>query len=89
MARIFTISFDFRHQHHTALVTSGCGTNGSTNYTVALTDEELQHMLPGGKVSFNNIADLQQLAQSQPKLQELMHSIAMALCQKLEPTLNR
>lgn len=83
MARIFSIAFDFKNERHTALVTAG---SQEGQFTIAPVDEELKNLLPAGKLSFSNLADLQHLADRQPQLHELAFSMVVAVHQKLQAT---
>ena len=86
MGRIFSISFNYQQQYHNALVTACPAANVNTRYIVTPENDELKSLLPGGKIGFNNLDELQQIAQGKPRLQELLFAIASALNQKLEPT---
>jgi len=85
MARLFSIDFDFQNQHYSALVTVGSAANGNARYMVATNDDDLKTLLPGGKLSFNDLSDLGPIAESQPRLQGLLLSMVMAMHQKLQP----
>lgn len=84
MARIFSIGFDYQHQHYTALVTACSAANSNARYVVMPNDDKLKDLLPNGKISFNSLSDLRPMAEKQPWLNELVLSVASALHQKLE-----
>lgn len=84
MARIITIDFKFLQKQYTALVTIGTALDGKARYTVAPNDENLQQLLPGGRISFSSLSDLNPIAEKQPQLHELALSMALALYQRVE-----
>lgn len=52
MARVFTISFPFMHERHTAMVTIREEQNGESTCCVKLFNPELHTIIPEGKFSF-------------------------------------
>jgi hypothetical protein len=79
MARIFTTSFEFNHQHYDAIVTV-CSRNGKANFTIKVMDIDLQQLLPEGLIEYEGVRGFEKVDKLDNSLsQSLMRSISRAI----------
>jgi hypothetical protein len=86
MARVFTISFDYRNERHTAMVTLSEAQSGLSTCHIKLFNPALYHLLPEGKISFTS-SDTTLPPQVQDiDAEELYFNLRQALTNYLSPT---
>jgi hypothetical protein len=79
MARIFTTSFEFNHQHYDAIVTV-CSRNGKANFTIKVMDIDLQQLLPDGVIAYEGVHGFENVDNLGNSMsQSLLRSISRAI----------
>ena len=78
MARIFTTKFTFNHQVYDAIVTV-ISSDGTVNFNVKVLDDELQQLIPGGRIRYQEENGLSELSSNDQMTHSLMRSIARSI----------
>jgi hypothetical protein len=78
MGRIFTVDFNYGKKEYPALVKISADLN-FFSITYHIPDTSLHHILPGGRVSYNNIEGFTTISGNNPVALDLIESITNAV----------
>ncbi len=78
MGRIFTVDFCYGEKEYPALVKISAGLN-FFSVTYHIPDITLHHILPGGRVSYNNVEGFTSISGYNPVALDLIESITNAV----------
>jgi hypothetical protein len=83
MARIFTVDFNYDQKEYPALVKISAGQN-FFSVTYHVPDTSLHHILPGGRVNYNNVEGFTTITGNNTVTLDLIESITNAVEEYLQ-----